>query len=1536
MGYLDDAINPKLDPIILHKRMLAENLKFQNEQIKEKLLNDPTATDHILARLSRSAMTDKAAAKMPEGASFEKALSGIDPGDPRRAMLAKLSTDMPSIIKSSGYGENPASTIMKAVQDRGTVSKEDIYKFVQSRSGFFDKSVAPVADEADYAEWEKKNPGWTSPLASFAGGAAGELAAVPLLKYGANTGKLATVARGLGSILSMAPPVGPGLPAKLIGAGLMTAAAMAGIDAIKKGAASAGSPLSMGEELLASLPVFGGVNALAKMGGKAVRGSLASMRSGLGATEDYAGTNAINTFTRNQEGILRPNAPVGREELKAINDLQILKQGELEAQTAKMESFKKLTLEDNEAILRGANPTEVMNARVKANMEQDIIDTAAKKKILDDRIMEESAWMREADSKLDSESSINRAKRMINPSAVEQAADLKVLKDAGWGDDVITAANPEQRARNAEAVIRHGSFEKQRMGKMVPQVRETFEGMLPQPVKADTIRVTPFKIAGGAPGVIRAGLPERLAIDTGTVDPTKMNISTKTWESTLASRKDAGARKLEAAKGSVASEIISAVPTKSQNVTAFSRGAANIILRAEETGKAIVDAAKSPKEKITTLNMLATQMWDETRQLAIDHKLSGTTHDLLLQKTVTEMGRRFKGIKDEEVLKQLADEEMFSLTSGLTPESSPETHAALQKSSSYYKKMRSFALKEVKRANDGVVPTKADFDKPSVMDVVNKFKPFLLGVTGAAALVPVSSLFGGNEAQAASIPEAVGRSILPSMAKMIQDSGKPVEQMVGKMFEAGHGSPVLSENGHEIIQLMKGYSYAPSDVRVFPKTSIMGNLDNILSPHTRGEIHFDARGANGERLPHSAAVELADRSQVVAANSEAAIGAVKTILKDAGIEAQLSEVMAATQPLVDKYHSTVNLFAPYYGARIQMMDDVLAGKYRSAADSGMTNLSKQLKFVGKDVSKLDPEDQAYYQTIVGEKQKMVDELSKLKPTIDEFSKEHDVLMRDLASKYPTSRVALAVDGTGMGDADPWLKNMLSLAEKKAAEEIAGINRVFAVRMQETGHQIIGGNYMHHPAHPSVDFSKSLEELSKVAPDGNEAMRLINFFHRTTGSKLMVPETAYIMAKYIPDATKRIEISDFWKAGKEGGWDQVRQQMKATGGYDGALKLLDDLRTAFDPMDTGTAGKWLNRYQAFEVARLLTLSPSVSFKHALKLMGNWTIFPSGISGKATVENFGLVPRQIAHDLAGETFKGKNFTADLGKAYTNQSHIYAAVSDMAPYDLPTSSYDRFISKWNQVGSAAVNGVERWDRGQTFLSAMLMASKRGMTPEQARYSLMDSVLKVNFLTGPNNPKWLKDPFIRTMMLFQGTPFKILEQRAMLAYQGGKDIKNTGLELLRQLRADVKAGEERFKFSLLKDEFDRHKDVYGNAYATQFMKQLMVIGTVITTGKMAFDANLWGHVMHIPGTKLNDKGVELGLNPVVGAAYKTASGGNISTDNPDEFWMSRFINSWLTQTGFPAIANKTVRLKDDDIPAMYKDSKLSYLFGVPKTKEK
>jgi hypothetical protein len=1604
---------------------------MQHEDLKDKLLNDPTYSDHVLARLSRSAMTDKAAAKMPEGASFEKAMSAIDQGDPRKSMLMQLQADMPSIIKSSPYGVNPSETIMKSVQERSGASKEEIYKYIQKNSGMFGKDVAP---EAGYEEWAGKNPGMTGPGTAFAMGAGGQLASEGIQKFAGSRmmTALPAAARVLGMVgrgLSFAPPIpGIGMAAKLVGAGLMTIPAMLATDVVKKAAAGAGyefggsAPKQLLEELITGAPGFIGVNKLAGMGVAKGAAKLASLKEGLNIFGDKAVSSAATKG-------------VSREDITALSTAMRTK-AEAEAfsvaeHAAKIEKFSQPTMEDMIAIQ--ANPekrVEIIKARLQANLTEEVATTQANKEMLDKRIIERADQLRANDSTVSPEDAVIRSKRLLSPSQIETNADTAVMRQHGMSDERIAQFMPAERAQWADELNRT------RGGQLV--ARENLDHMLPKPVPPESMPIRNTLKLQREASVIRAEAPERLGLPAtgeapltrtieqklgeasgrlqtaaeGTGVVGKMTTSGSANESVLA-RLQARARgekvpTTEAPKtfaqqakelniiyngpqewphkpgtpkrppiqyftdkitGStfgveegddivanltdmrkkfgVVADVIktsSVAPAAKVEpvVASFADRAARIVQTVDEELKASVASISKPRAHIDKINLVVVKAKDELTMLANRMDITKSKREFY-DKAITELDRKFKdptaGLED--AAKVMRDEETGVLASTNTPKGRDVARDMAANMDMLDDEARA-TLAAGKKAEwqqifgkkGKVTAEDVNANKEKLQKWYDKWQPmkqFGIPAIAGAALIPVASMLSPEQAEAAPFK---GTFVTSGVKSLIESSGKAVEEMTQKFIDAGFGSMKLSENGHTIERLMVGKSFAPASPDVFEKTRPMRFIDTLASYHTRQELHMRAQYADGTKAPYGIGTELGDRSQVIQNNISGTLKAVTSILKDNGITGDLQAVSDEMLPLVQKYHKQVNLENPYYQGRLAMLEQVLEGKYSSIADTKMRDLSKMLKIAGKDVSKLAPEDKAYYDLIMGEKQSMMDKIAGLKPDMDAFNTEIDTVYKSLAAKHSSSRVALAADGVGMTDADPWLRNMLAPNERIAVDEITAINRTYGVRMQETGHDVIAGPYMHHPAHPSVDYSADLKDLEKIASDGADAMRLVNFFHRQSGSKLMIPDVGYVMGKYVPDAAKRIEISDMWKMGKEGGWDFIRKQMQARGGYEGALKLIDDVRTAFDPIDVGGSAKWINRYAAFEVARLLTLSPSVSFKHALKLMGNWTIFPTEVSAKATGENMSLFNRRLAQDLAGESFKGKDNVVDLARAYTDQSHIYAAVSDMAPYELPTNIYDKFITKWNEGGSVLVNGVERWDRGQTFISAMMMSQKKGMTPDQARFALMDSVLKVNFLTGPNNPKWLKDPMVRTMLLFQGTPFKILEQRAMLAYQGGKDIKAAGVELLRQLRADVKIGEERFKFNLLKDELTKSKDVYGTAYSSQLLKQMMVLGTVVYTGKTVFDSDLWGHAFHVPGIKMGEKGAQLGFNPIVASTWQTLSGGNKKDD--DEFWMSRFLGSWLTGGGTPAIVNKMLRLNNDDVPEIYKENKLNYLFGVPKTKDK
>lgn len=1564
MAYNDIA----LDPIIQRRRMLDESIKLKNEQLKQELLNNPEHANAYLAQLSRSAMTDKDAAKMGNNANLDKALLAIPEDDPRRKMFAQLSREIPNIIKNTPYGTDPSSAILNAVQRSEEAIKPEIYSYIKSNEGWFGKKVAPAKNQQEYLEWAEKNPSFGDiPKSAITGagiGAGLQGLAFPTAAYaGSMAAKgykfakpLAWVAKNL---LSWGPSLlggaggGPGgaVAGKLLGSALVGALGFGAEKLVETAAAKAGHPMSTLEKLAVGLPLWTGASRLAKAGGKYVEEELASLSRNLGSTAEYNGVRKVNEFVRRRDGKLVPKPAVTIEDLKEAQAKIDLTLAEKAAQDAKIESYKKLSTKDLEEItLHPENEDAIRKAAFARNAAEDAAATAAKDAAMRQDIVDRAAGMRETNPGMTAEESLELARRKINPNALEAKEDLDYLRDVvGMDVDTLATMSPMERAIKRSLWEQHSNsagtkaltIRDEILPPAVPVSKLTNPIIRNQPIEMGAgnykpnVIVQPIKNAteraqemlaktydNEIPFAVKQGMPSSMAIDENASSIFKAFKTDLTAQSVS---KEVSS----AAKTVTTPKITPKVPVKV--LTALEEHA-NLIAQTKAAGEAIAKGSTSNKEKLTALGKLYNNSMREVDLISAKHKL-GNDEGVVYKRAIKRLNQELEGlVGDTTAAEKAAKDELNDMVSGLASTNSPVGNLLKDTVTTNRNIETANLLGKLNKLLGGARHiTKEDLNNPKISKVAMRLAqlrkmgtPMALGTAG---LVTLGSIFP-SPADAAPIGNPA--TLVPGGFKdLIVDSGKAVAEMVGKLVEAGYGPPKISADGHAVDWIMRSMSFAPKDASVFPRTKPT-LFDKFLSPHMLDDIHLNAQYADNSRAPFGIFKEIAYKSQTILANTDAGLTVTNNILKDAGVEQQLKEISDLFEPLVAKYHKQVNLENPYWHGVVETMDNVLAGKYSSSADTSLKKLSNAIRLSKGDLSVLDAEEKAIYEVILKRKQEALGEIDKLKPVIEEFNTEYEQYARTAAERFSTSRVAYATEKYGMSPENNWLEGLLSPAEKKAAEEISALNTAYAVRMKESGHEIISGPYIHHPAHPSVNYAEDLKHLGIFTPDNDEAMRLVHFFHRSAGSKLMIPDTHYIMAKYLPDANKRIEISELWK-----NWEPIKQQMQAKGGYEGALSLLDKARTAFDPMDISGSAKWLNRYAAFEVARLLTLSPSVSFKHTLKLMGNWTIFPTSISAKATAENFGLQARQLAQDIVGDFYRGKDNIADLSRALTHMHHTYAAVSDMAPYEVPVSIYDNYITKINKAGSAFVNMVERFDRGQTFISSMMMAQKRGMTPEQAMYGLMDSVLRVNFLTGPNNPKWLKDPFIRTMMMFQGTPFKILEQRMMTAYKGGKDVLNT-LKLLSKLKDDIKTGEANFKWHMLNDELTRHKDVFGNNYSTQFLKQLMVIGTVIYGGKKVFDADLWGHAIHVPGMQLKEKGIQLGVNPIVSAAYQTATGGNITPSNENDFALSRFWQSWLGQPGFPAIARKIARLSDDDIPAIYKESKLSYLFGVPKTKEK
>lgn len=1204
-----------------------------------------------------------------------------------------------------------------------------------------------------------------------------------------------------------------------------------------------------------------------------------------------------------------------------------------ETAAVRMARLSALTEDDITKIrVEGADPKEVAKARLKANMEQELVDKQAATLQKQTDILEITAKLKAANKDLSHEDALIKAESIIDPSAEHQVMNDITLEKAGWIKDDIDKLSPRERAEWAEKVRQFGRNEEKFAGTSKydseQDIYRSIKPFVPTTEDAGITRLMPVKPYADK---FKSDVKTKKVKETAPAEITPVELDVLREAVKVTPSKTVVAKVVK--EVTPVDKVLKVAPRASfdERLSSFSN---KIKSSFDELSKAT--GVKDIRDRVAKF---AAESDIELQALKSAHPAMVTSGKFVqLEKERTQKIADLLS-KHEDTIVKTNESDTAKMLEGMADTDTPAGYKVQELNNETMEQLkgeRKRRFLDMLDAEDvdikGKTPEQIVND-PEVQRVWKSISGKFVAAAGiGAGLVPLSAMMGGdtNTAEAGMIKDAI--KVPAMLVDIAKSSRKTTEQVITDMAKSGIEPPRISENGRSLQNIMRSMNFAPKDANIFTKTKVMA-LDKILSPGHRDYLHFDARNADGSVAAYAPGTGINMTSQVIAANTDASLKVVNNIMSNAGIRPELDAIAAHFDPLIKKYNKQ-NLEFTYSKAKASMLDQVLNGTL-TGKESDLKLFSDKMKRLKGDFSKLtDPDDIATYEAIVAKKNEALATADKLKPVIEQFAKEHEMYAKSAAEKWATARVAFAVDGTGMKEGNSWLRGLLQNNEKIAADEIADLNKAYAVRMKESGHQIIKENYIHHAKHPSINWKEDKAHLESFSgEDGDEAMRLVNFFSRTSGSKLMIPDVHYIMGKYLPDANKRLGISDFWKMGQEGGWDNIRQQMKRRGGYEGALNYLDDLRKTFDPVDVGGSAKWLNRYAAFEVARLLTLSPSVSMKHALKLMGNWTVFPSSEMPQATAYGANLAFRQGAQEMLGQAWKGKDIEADLARALTSMHHTYSAVSDIAPFELPVSMYDKIITNVNKAGSVLVNMTERLDRGITFAASMQMASRKGMTPQQSLFALMDSVARVNFLTGPSNPEWLKNPLIRTMMMFQGTPFKILEQRAMLAYQGGKDVVNT-LKLLKTLREDVKKGETEFKWQMLKDELTRSKDVYGTPYSKQLLKQALVMGTVLTTGKMVLDSELFGHVVHIPGLKLGESGVELGLNPLVAAGYQTATGKNQKEDE-DEFWLSRFFQSWLGQSGFPAIAHKMVRLRDDDIPAIYRDNKLNYLFGVPKAKE-
>lgn len=834
-------------------------------------------------------------------------------------------------------------------------------------------------------------------------------------------------------------------------------------------------------------------------------------------------------------------------------------------------------------------------------------------------------------------------------------------------------------------------------------------------------------------------------------------------------------------------------------------------------------------------------------------------------------------------------------------------------------------------------------------DVSKTLKAIMLPLlaTGSVAL---AGIFGPDEAEAS--PLSAVKNVVPKVLEPMLEKATGVaakEALIKKISDLRLDSkPVDPMNPFKLPVMQEQLNVARAATEKLGNTlkAVVRNknlpfkLDRIMSPHPFGNIYYS--------VDSNPSVQLASMQNAMGNNTRTAFEVMENIfskvtgLKDTQSAAR-KEAIALMEPVAKRYAGDVGAMRAME-TQLEADKRALSGlkKYSDGRPERFEKIKSKLEKLENRIPQLEKE------------------ITNMRPVLEDFNAEWTRNAQVLAEKYPSARIALAAEDTADFKYYPWLKGKLSYEERAAVARIQDFHNSYAVRIEDSPglYAIKDRPFVHHAWHPAWDDKAAAKRLAELNVDAVNATPYSKFHQRTKYSKMMVPEIGYNMERYIPDAEKRIQWAKFWYEGGENSWDA---HMKSTfvQGSEPLRAFWNRVKESSIPAPNTTGNVWANRYAAFEVLRLIGFAPSVAFKHFFKNEGTWSTL--GIR-----ESFAHIPEagNTAYRIWARKSANRGILNNLGlkgPGLQNQAidqyvgsfaHTHKLMSILGDFDLQSvarsngimGGFDEVIKRINDKGSVLVGAIESFDRAHSVLAATEMAMKRGMTAQQAVYGIYDTILKNNFLGGSLNPGWLKDPKMRTLMLFQSTPFKIWERRMVTAYRANRAIKLAGqtlkgsslgdvIEQMRGLRSVIKEGEDGFKANLIRDALASEKDFFGTPVTKQLVKEMILSGMIIGGGGM-LGLDLMPQVGHLPFINAERSEPSLRTAPLVGGVFETMARRRQAAKNEEEpeFFAADFLRNWLGSSGFiPLTVHRAMRLSRNDIPEIYKDSPLQYIFSVP-----
>lgn len=855
--------------------------------------------------------------------------------------------------------------------------------------------------------------------------------------------------------------------------------------------------------------------------------------------------------------------------------------------------------------------------------------------------------------------------------------------------------------------------------------------------------------------------------------------------------------------------------------------------------------------------------------------------------------------------------------------------------------------------------------------------PILKAVAGAGLFgsIALADLFGPREAEAAfPLPQALratGATISRLVAKTAE--GSTEKKILGYAKEWMEGNLLhvpIAAGAKEVNYFQESFRLAPQAAKKY------GDLIKNVSGKrvSKWLVKWGSPYWSGsELLKMSPVPEMGNVMSVIGHNASNGLRATHNILNDVpglrkGAIKATKDIIDATGSIAEKYHADVQAYRA-----LKYEEDILGGVFEKlhkavSSEKGISLTRTERKFVAELFGK-----PKFKGRLAGTKfERALAEIEKrqaswevaegeLRPAFEAFKRDHRQVIEPLAKKYSTTRIALAVEDTPSYTRYPFLKEIMTPEEEEAAVWLRKLHKTYRGRLEEAGHQVIAGPYIHHAWHPKWSEAAAAKRIKDFGISAN-AVPYSKFFHRAKFSEQMIPDINYIMPKYLMDTERRLQWSKFWGKGMKDSWYSHRKWVYKYGPED-LQAFWRKVTASIVPPSPSKWNQMANIYSSFEVARLLAGSGSVPLKHYFKVIG--TMATIGL--KPFASHYGESLEQAFRSAKNapevltlakkvgikipETPQGrKKLINEIINSFIGQQQTMNTIADLDFESLIPNqpgfwqAATKKLQTFNRWGSIPVRAIEALDRHHTVLASLDMAAKKGMTAQQALYATYGNILKVNFLSGAANPAWIRNPKIRSMMLFQNTVFKIMERRLWTAWRAGRDVKTVigvirhqdikkTLQEMKDVGKLIFSAEKELKQNMIYDALMASSDEFGGMAVAQSMREIIISGGAVL-GAGAVGLNIMPQVWHAPLLKAGTKAPTLAVNPFINAAFRTMGEREeaVEYDEEQDFIMTQFLKNWLRSSGYiPQTLNKMIRITKDDIPAIYKGSKWQYFFAVP-----